>query len=89
MVALHLVREPGQPHVARPTGVREPGMWAQHDLAIEGPLFADRPYTMTERVADKGCSGRTVFLTYEFEVRDGARLVARGRHKAKWLTEEG
>jgi hypothetical protein len=68
-------------------GIREPGMWAQHDLAIEAPLFQDRAYTFREWVADKGRSGRTVFLTYEFEVHEGARRVARGRHKAKWLAE--
>ncbi|MBK8560958.1 hypothetical protein [Candidatus Amarobacter glycogenicus] len=85
VVALHLMREPRQPRPGRMEGIREPGMWAQHDLAIEGPLFQDRTYTVKERVADKGRSGRTVFLTYEFEVFDGARRVARGRHKAKWL----
>ena len=85
VVALHLMREPHQPRLGRLEGVHGPGMWAAHDMAIEGPLFQDEPYTVRERVADKGRSGRTVFLTYEFEVLSGTRLVAHGRHKAKWL----
>lgn len=88
VVALHLVRHPEQAKVPRVTGVREPGMWAQHDMAIEGPLFLGREYTITEKVADKGRSGRTAFLTYEFEVFDGDRRLVRGRHKAKWLVDE-
>lgn len=85
VVALHLVRHPAQPRVPRVTGVREPGMWAQHDLAMEGPVFLGKEYTIQEWVADKGRSGRTVFLTYEFEVFDGEQRLVRGRHKAKWL----
>ena len=88
VVALHLMREERQPRLARMTGTRGPGMWAQHDLAFEGPVFQDRTYTMTEKVADKGRSGRTIFLTYEFELFEGERRIARGRHKAKWLAEE-
>lgn len=88
VVALQLVRNPGQPRLPRITGVREPGMWAQHDLAISAPLFLEREYTMREWVADKGRSGRTIFLTYGFEVSDGDSVVARGRHKAKWLAAE-
>lgn len=87
VVALHLMREPHQPRTAPLQGVHGPGMWAQHDLAIEGPLFQDRAYTAREKVADKGRSGRTIFLTYEFEVFEGARRVAHGRHKAKWLAD--
>lgn len=88
VVALHLVRHPDQPRVPRVTGVREPGMWAQHDLAVCAPLFMGREYTITEWVADKGRSGRTAYLTYEFEVSDGGAPLARGRHKAKWLAGE-
>ena len=89
VVALHLMREPHQPRLAHLQGVHGPGMWAQHDLAISGPLFQDQPYKVHERVADKGRSGRTIFLTYEFEIFDGnARRVAHGRHKAKWLADE-
>jgi hypothetical protein len=87
VVALHLMREPHQPKLAPLTGVHGPGMWAQHDLAIESPLFVGHPYTVREKVADKGRSGRTIFLTYEFEVLDGSKKVAHGRHKAKWLAD--
>ena len=86
--ALHLVSRPDQPRVPRVTGVRGPGMWAQHDLAIDRPLLPGRPYVITEWVADKGRSGRTIFLTYEFEVAGEGRVFARGRHKAKWLAAE-
>lgn len=88
VVALHLVSGPEQPHTPRPVGVRGPGMWATHDLVVHAPLLAGDKYTMREKVADKGRSGRTVFLTYEFEVFSGTRLVAHGRHKAKWLAED-
>lgn len=87
VVALHLMREPHQPRPGAARRVRGPGMWAQHDLAIEGPVFVGHPYTVREKVADKGRSGRTAYLTYEFEVLDGDRRVARGRHKAKWLAD--
>ncbi len=87
VVALRLMREQHQPKTARVTGVHGPGMWAQHDLVIEGPLFLGHSYTMREKVADKGRSGRTVYLTYEFEVLDGDRRIAHGRHKAKWLAD--
>lgn len=87
VVALHLVRNPAQPRLPRTTGVREPGMWAQHDIAVSGPLFMGREYSIEEWVADKGRSGRTIFLTYEFTISEGGRLLAHGRHKAKWLAE--
>ena len=87
VVALHLMREPHQPRTAPLQGVHGPGMWAQHDLAIEGPLLQDREYTVREWVADKGRSGRTIFLTYEFEIFDATRRLAHGRHKAKWLAD--
>jgi len=87
VVALHLMREPHQPRLAPLQGTKGPGMWAQHDLAIREPIFQDRRYTVREKVADKGRSGRTLFLTYEYEVYDGDRQVAQGRHKAKWLAE--
>ena len=87
VVALHLMREPHQPRLARLQGVHGPGMWAQHELAVREPLFLDREYTVREKVADKGRSGRAVFLTYEFEIFEGERKVAHGRHKAKWLAD--
>ncbi|MGE0601012.1 MAG: hypothetical protein AB7J35_16165 [Dehalococcoidia bacterium] len=87
VVALHLMREPHQPKKAPLQGVHGPGMWAQHDLALSEPIFQDRSYRVLEQVADKGRSGRTVFLTYEFEVFEGDRRVGHGRHKAKWLAD--
>lgn len=71
------------------SGVREPGMWAGHALVMRAPLFLGRVYTMSERVVDKGRSGRAIFLTYEFRVTNGAgEEVAVGRHKVKWLAAE-
>ena len=71
------------------SGVRNPGMWAEHSLALRRSLFLDEPYTMREFVADKGVSGRTAFLSYEFELLSAGEVVAAGRHKVKWLREEG
>jgi acyl dehydratase len=70
-------------------GVRPPGMWAEHALALKRPLFQDRSYFMRERIVDKGRSGRALFLTYEFDVVDSAgELLATGRHKLKWLAAD-
>jgi hypothetical protein len=66
-------------------GVRQPGMWAMHALALREPVLLDRPYTMRQRIVDKGRSGRTIHVTYEFTVVDGIRVVAVGRHRVKWL----
>ncbi len=87
VVALQLVLRPGQPQPPAVTGVRGPGMWAGHDLVVQAPLPVDASYTMSERIVDKGRSGRTLFLTYEFEVSAGRRVVAHGRHKARWIAE--
>ncbi len=69
------------------TGVRNPGMWAEHWLALKRPVFQDQPYLFREFVADKGLSGRTVFVTYEYEVLDAGEVVAVGRHRVKWLRD--
>jgi len=70
-------------------GVRPPGMWARHDLVIRRPIFLATPYRARARVVDKGRSGRSIFLTYEFDLfhADGAE-VARGRHSVKWFAAE-
>ncbi len=70
------------------SGIRNPGMWAGHALAIREPLFMNQQYSMTEQVADKGLSGRAVFLTYQFRITNSAGSeVALGRHRVKWLAE--
>jgi hypothetical protein len=67
------------------SGVKNPGMWAEHWLALKRPVFQDQPYVFREFVADKGLSGRTAYITYEFEVLDSGEVVAVGRHRVKWL----
>jgi hypothetical protein len=62
-------------------------MWAEHALTVRQPLFQDEEYVMREWVADKGTSGRTVFLDYQFEVLSEGQVLAIGRHKVKWLRE--
>lgn len=67
-------------------GVKQPGMWAEHALAVKAPIRYDTPYTLCERVADKGRSGRTAYLVYEFRlIEPTGDDVAVGRHKVKWL----
>jgi hypothetical protein len=63
-------------------------MWAEHALSLTEPLFLGRPYAMHEWVADKGGSGRTLFITYEFDVKEGDKTLALGRHKVKWFAAE-
>ncbi len=69
-------------------GIRPPSMWAEHALSQSQPLLLDKTYTMSEKVVDKGVSGRTLFITYEFEVSDGGKQLAVGRHKVKWFASE-
>lgn len=69
-------------------GVLNPGMWAGHALVLRAPIFLDTPYVMNERVVDKGRSGRTIFLTYEFRINTDTEEIAVGRHKVKWLAAE-
>jgi hypothetical protein len=88
-VALGMLREGGGEERLEITGVRLPTIWAQHDLAVGEPLPLDKTYRMREWVADKGVSGRTVFINYGFAVEDaGGREVAIGRHKIKWFPEQ-
>jgi hypothetical protein len=70
-------------------GARQPGMWYKHELLLHRPLPLGVPYRVSNRIADKGRSGRAVFVVYEFCVRDadGAE-VALGRHGVKWLAAE-
>lgn len=87
VAALQLVRQAADADTLPVAGVRGPGMWAAHDLVVHAPLPVDGSYMMTEKIVDKGRSGRALFLTYEFEVFAQDSLVAHGRHKAKWLSE--
>ncbi len=82
--ALNAVRD----EIRTDDSVRNPGMWAEHSIVMEQPVFAGRDYTLTEHLADKGLSGRTAYVDFQFEVADesGARC-ATGRHKIKWILQ--
>lgn len=82
--ALRIIRRPGVVQLG--DEANPPPMWAQHMLRVERPMPYGRTYTITESLVDKGRSGRTVFVTSEFEVKDaeGLRYV-HGRHRSKWL----
>jgi hypothetical protein len=70
-------------------GARQPGMWYKHELLLRCPLPLGVPYRVSNRIADKGRSGRAVFVVYEFRVRDAdGTEVALGRHGVKWLAAE-
>ena len=70
-------------------GVRDPGMWSAHWLALRKPVMLETPYRMQVRIADKGRSGKMVLLTSEFTVRDGnGTELAVGRHQLKWFAKE-
>ncbi len=76
VVALHLMREPHQPKTAPLRGVHGPACGPSTTSPSPNRSSRDRSYRVLEKVADKGRSGRTVFLTYEFEIFDGDRRVA-------------
>lgn len=68
--------------------VRPPGMWAEHALVQYQPLPYGT-YRITEHLAEKGSSGRTNFLTFQFHVFDKTGTeVAVGRHKCKFIRDE-
>ena len=68
--------------------VRNPGMWAEHSIAMAQPVFAGRTYAINQHLADKGLSGRTAYVDYQFEVTDDSgALCATGRHKIKWILQ--
>ena len=69
--------------------MRNPGIWSAHWLALRQPMMIDALYRMQVRIVDKGRSGRMVFLTSEFTVRDAAGAeLAVGRHQVKWFAAE-
>src|SRR5262245_30863820 len=76
--ALRIIRRPGVVQLG--DEAKPPAMWAHHMLVVERPMLLDRPYTISETLVDKGRSGRTLFVTSEFEVR-----AAIGRHRSKWF----
>lgn len=82
--ALRIIRRPGVVQLG--DEAKAPPMWAQHMLVTERPMPYDRPYTIAETLVDKGRSGRAVFVTSAFEVRDAAGVrYAHGRHRSKWF----
>lgn len=67
------------------TGVQPPGMWARHAIAVRAPMRYGR-YRLSEFLANKGVSGRTLFVEFEFRVTDSAgNEFALGRHKCKFI----
>jgi hypothetical protein len=82
--ALRIIRRPGVVQLG--DEAKPPPMWAHHMLVLERPMLLGRPYTISERLVDKGRSSRTLFVTSEFEVRDadGVRYAI-GRHRSKWF----
>ncbi len=80
-VALRMVNWELVPRV----GVRDPGMWAEHAIKIRKPMPYGR-YRLSEFLAQKGDSGRTHFVDFQFTVSDdGGDEVAVGRHKCKFI----
>ena len=69
-------------------GIKGPGIWARHHLSIVQPLRFDESYEFTQWLVDKGRSGRTLFVEYEFALACGDEVVVRGAHRGKWLTEQ-
>ena len=70
-------------------GVRHPGMWAEHAIALRRPMRWGQRFRIDEHLAEKGASGRTRHLTFEFGVHDAeGEVVAVGRHKCKFITQD-
>jgi len=83
-IALHL--EP--PYRPKLSGVHGPGMWSGHWLRFNRPLLQGETYHIRQRIADKGRSGRMVFITYEFSVTQDGIEVALGRHQVKLFAND-
>jgi len=65
--------------------VRGPGMWAEHAFKIRKPMPYGR-YRMSEHLAEKGSSGRTHFVYFQFAIaNESGEEVAVGRHKCKFI----
>jgi hypothetical protein len=71
------------------TGIRPPGIWAQHEALVLRPVRYDTPYLVRASIADKGRSGRTVFWTVGIDLHEPAGdLVARARVQTKWFAAD-
>jgi acyl dehydratase len=68
-------------------GKKGPGIWARHHISIREPLRFAEPYRFTQWLVDKGRSGRTLFVEYEFAVRGPSGIVVRGGHRGKWIAQ--
>ncbi len=66
-------------------GIKGPGIWARHHLSISAPLHYDEGYQFSQWVVDKGRSGRTLFVEYEFSLTRGGDVIVLGAHRGKWL----
>lgn len=73
-------------------GVRAPGMWAQHAIKVSRPMPYGR-YRLVEHLAEKGSSGRTHFVDFQFALfddngDDNGDEIAVGRHKCKFIRSD-
>jgi hypothetical protein len=81
-IALHMIDFKKLPT----DGVAHPAMWAQHAISVHSQIHWDCDYHIVETLAEKGISGRTQYVTFQFHVFDqGDVEVAVGRHKCKFL----
>jgi hypothetical protein len=82
------------------TGGEEEGYWRLSDaigsasgmfgafevVYVDGPVFLDRPYTVSGKVVGVGESPKTEYVWWDAETRDeSGRLVARMRHLLRYL----
>ena len=69
------------------TGIRPPGMWAEHSLMVKRPLGYGT-WHLSEFLVAKGRSGRANFVDCEFSIRDtSGNEVAVGRQKNKFIRQ--
>ena len=69
-------------------GTKPPGMWAEHAIKVMKPMPYGQ-YRLSEYLAEKGISGRTYFVDFQFIVSDDSGdEVAVGRHKCKFIRKD-
>jgi len=63
------------------------GMFGAFEVVyVDGPVFLDRPYTVSGKVVGVGESPKTEYVWWDAETRDeSGRLVARMRHLLRYL----